>query len=109
MRGTTTERLRRSLQAIDYPADKDALVDEATRTGADEDTVAALRSIPPVEYGNFNDVLASTPMDSQDEEGKTDAEKARERRHHTHPELSEQQKDVPANPIVEELGENRGS
>lgn len=109
MRGTTKERLRRTLQNIDYPADKETLVDEATRTGADEDTIAALRSMPPVDYGGFNDVVASAPLDSQAEEGQTDAEKARERRHHTHDRLTEHEKEVPTNPIVDELGENRGS
>ena len=37
------------------------------------------------------------------------AERAERRRTHDKPGLSEQAKDVEAHPIVEELGENRGS
>lgn len=79
---TTDEtRLRAALSDVDYPADKDALLAGAQRTGADTDTVRALRSIPPVSYADLTEVLRSVPQRHDD-----DAE--------------------PVNPIVEELGEN---
>lgn len=88
MSGTTTDRLREALSSADYPASKDALVAEATRAGADEDTIRALRAIPVEEYANFTEVVRSTPMDRELEDGPSGE---------------------PVNPIVEELGENRGS
>ena len=41
MRGTTTDRVREALGSVDYPADKWALVAEATRAGAEEETIRA--------------------------------------------------------------------
>jgi len=45
MRGTTTDRIREALGSVDYPADKWALVEEATRAGAEEEKIRALRVI----------------------------------------------------------------
>jgi hypothetical protein len=67
--------------------DKWALVQEATRAGAEE-TIRALRAIPQAEYENLNEMVRSVPIDSEREDGPVGA---------------------PVNPIVEELGENRGS
>ncbi len=88
MRGTTTDRIREALRFIDYPADKWALVAEATRAGAEEETIRALRAMPQAEYANLNEVVRSVPIDSERED---------------------QPVGEPVNPIVEELGENRGS
>ncbi len=88
MRGTTTDRIREALRSIDYPADKWALVAEAARAGADEETIRALRAMPQAEYANLNEVVRSVPIDSERED---------------------QPVGEPVNPIVEELGENRGS
>jgi len=105
---TTTQRLKAALNEVDYPADRDRLVEAARANGADEDTVRALRAMPPDDYRNFDDVRASTQK--TDDGGPTgDADKANARRHHTKPGVAEREKDIPANPIVEELGENRGS
>jgi hypothetical protein len=100
MTATTTEdRLRAVLNDVDYPADKDQLLEHAQRNAADDETVRALRSIPPVTYGNFQEVLQSVPLDP----GRDESQRAAQRRTHTHPRLAEQAKDVPANPIKEEL------
>ena len=63
-------------------------MDEATRAGAEEETIRALRAIPQAEYENLNEMVRSVPIDSEREDGPVGA---------------------PVNPIVEELGENRGS
>ena len=63
---TTREQLRRALGDVDYPAEKDRLVDQALAKGADEQTVRALRAIPPAEYRSLSEVLSSVPL--RDEE-----------------------------------------
>lgn len=83
MRATSVEALRAALSEADFPASKEALVDQARLAGADEQTVRALQAIPPVEYANLDEVSASVPM--------------------------EHDRSGASTPIGEELGENRGS
>jgi hypothetical protein len=104
---TTPSRLRHCLNDVDYPADKDALLDAAARNGCDDETSRALRAIPPEIYANLSEVMASVTLGDDD---LSDAEKAEAHRVHTKPGLAQSAKDIqPANPIIEELGENRGS
>ena len=104
---TNRSRLHECLVDADFPADKDQLVAVATRNGCDDDTIRALRAIPPESYANLSEVLASV---AHDDDGLSDAEKAQAHRIHTKPGLAQSAKDIPPqNPIVEELGENRGS
>jgi hypothetical protein len=104
---TTPTRLRHCLNDVDYPADKDALLEAAARNGCDDETSRALRAIPPETYANISEVMASVTLGDDD---LTDAEKAEAHRVHTKPRLAQSAKDIqPANPIIEELGENRGS
>jgi hypothetical protein len=56
---TTPQRVRAGLAEADFPAHRDDLVVAAERNGTDDDTVRALRSIPPVDYRNLDEVLAS--------------------------------------------------
>lgn len=102
---TDADRLRSALNEADFPASKDDLVRYAERAQADAETVRAIRSIPPVEYSNLTEVVRSVPL----EDDRTDAERAAQRKDHTKPGVAEQEKDTPSHPIVEELGENRGS
>jgi len=103
---TTHSRLRHCLNDVDYPADKAALLEAAARNGCDEETGRALRAIPPETYANLSEVLASVTLDDD----RTDAEKAAAHRIPAKPGLAQAEQDVsPVNPIVEELGENRGS
>jgi hypothetical protein len=105
---TTHQDLRRALGDVDFPAEKDQLVDRARNNGADEQTVRALRAIPPVEYRSLAEVLSSVPLrDEQDV--LPPGQQAQARRTHTKPGLAESAKDVSPSPIVEELGTNRGS
>lgn len=102
---TDVPRLCEALSDVDYPADKNDLVQAAIRTEADADTVRALEAIPPVSYANETEVLRAAPLETTQAE----ADRAAQRRLHTHPGLSEQDKDVPEHPIRSELGENRSS
>ncbi|MFR9729322.1 DUF2795 domain-containing protein [Saccharopolyspora sp. MS10] len=104
---TTRETLKASLSAVDFPADKDQLLDFARENGADQGTVDALRAMPPAVYENLTEVVRSVPLDKAAEEGQSDADKARQNREHVHSGLAEHQRDTPVNPIEEEIGENR--
>jgi hypothetical protein len=75
--------LREALVDVDYPADKQALLQHATGNGADHDVLAALRSLPPVDYRNFAEVLRS--VDTEEATGQSPAEKAERARQHDKP------------------------
>lgn len=102
---TTTERLRTALADADFPAQKADLVRCAQRSEADQDTVRALKAIPPVVYETLGEVEQSVSFDSGDRA----RDRAQQRRTHTKPGLAESEKDTPSHPIIDELGENRGS
>ncbi|HEX2301725.1 MAG TPA: DUF2795 domain-containing protein [Pseudonocardiaceae bacterium] len=105
---TTPDQLREALTDADFPASKEELQQTAQRNEASEETIRALRAIPPVPYHSFTEVLRS--VDLVDEDPEPPAQQAQRRRLHNHPGLAEQAKDVPAaNPIIDEMGENRGS
>ncbi|MGM1057979.1 DUF2795 domain-containing protein [Saccharothrix sp. Mg75] len=59
---TTRERLEECLEQVDFPAGKDELVNAAQERG-DEVTARALRAIPPVDYANPAEVVASVRFD----------------------------------------------
>ncbi len=104
---STPDRLRQCLNDVDFPADKDALVETAERNGCADDAARALRAIPAETYANIGQVLASVTLD---DDRLDDSDKAAARRLHTKPGLAESAKDIGRqSPIVEELGENRGS
>ncbi len=106
----TTERdtVKKSLSDVDFPASKEQLVEYAENNGVDEGTVRALRAMPRAEYDNLGEVVSSVPLDRATEEGQSDSDKAQQDRQDTSG-LAEHQRRTPSNPIVEELGENRGS
>lgn len=102
---TDRARLKDALTDLDYPANKQQLQAQAAHNNADADTLKALRSIAPESYANFDEVIAATPQVTEESE----AEKAQQKRHHAKGGVTESEVVTPTNPIVEELGENRGS
>ena len=62
---TTRDRLDAALDGLSFPADRDTIVAAAERTGG-EQTVRALRAMPPVEYGSPSDVVASVSLTEDD-------------------------------------------
>lgn len=106
---TDRDSVRSSLEGIDFPAGKSKLVDFAAERGADEATVRALRSMAPETYENMTEVMRSVPLDKASEEGQTDAHKAEQDTGNAADALAEHQRRTSDHPIVEELGENRGS
>lgn len=105
---TDRDTLKASLSGMDFPASKEQLVDYAQNNGVDNSTTRALRAMPPADYENVTEVLRSVSLDKATEEGQSDSDKATQNRQATSG-LAEHQRRTPANPIVEELGENRGS
>jgi hypothetical protein len=104
---TNRSRVRECLVDADFPADKEQLVEVARRNGCDEDTLGALRAMPPERYSNMSEVLASV---THDDTSLGDAEKAAAHRIDKKPGMAQTAKDVPPpNPIVDELGDNRKS
>jgi Protein of unknown function (DUF2795) len=77
------QQLRDALVDVDYPADKQTLLDHAIRNGANEDVLAVLRAVPPEDYGNFAMVLRS--VDTEEATGRSPAEKAVRARQHDKP------------------------
>lgn len=106
---TDRESLGEALSSVDFPASKEALLTHVESHSADEDVARALRAMPPAEYANIGEVMQSVQLDMGVEEGRSSSDKAKQARHNNHSALAEHQTEVPANPIVEELGENRGS
>ncbi|QUH03371.1 DUF2795 domain-containing protein [Saccharopolyspora erythraea] len=106
---TDRSTLEATLSAADFPASKEQIVDYAAGNGADEETLRALRALPLADYGNVEEVIRSAPLDKGIEEGQSSSDKAQQARQHTKDGLAEHETEVPSNPIVEELGENRGS
>lgn len=102
---TDVDRLCQAISDVDYPADKSDLVQTALMAGADAETVSALNAIPQETYHSETDVLRAAPLESKQAE----ADRAAQRKLHTKPGLSEQEKDTPEHPIRSELGENRAS
>ncbi|PRW65096.1 DUF2795 domain-containing protein [Actinopolyspora mortivallis] len=108
----TTDRKKLStiLSSVDFPAGKDELVAHAERNGADEDTLAALRAMPRADdYANLTEVQRSVSLDPASEAGQSEADKAEQNTRRTADGLAEHETSTSSNPIVEELGENRGS
>jgi hypothetical protein len=59
---TTTSQLRKCLRGMDFPANKERLLDAADRNGCDAETVRVLRGIPPETYTNIAQVTASVTI-----------------------------------------------
>jgi hypothetical protein len=77
------QQLRDALIGVDYPADKQTLLDHAMRNRANDDVLAVVRAVPPEVYGNFAMVLRS--VDTEEATGQSPAEKAVRARQHDKP------------------------
>ena len=68
------------LGAVDFPATRDQIVDEAARQGAPEEVLKALRRMPPVDYRNRAEVVRSAAV-KEDLPPSDHAARARDRTH----------------------------
>ncbi|RRO15662.1 DUF2795 domain-containing protein [Saccharopolyspora rhizosphaerae] len=58
-------RVDKALQGLDFPADRDQIIDFATDRGADAETLAALRSLPATQFANKDDVVQAVPQEPE--------------------------------------------
>lgn len=107
--GSVMDRVEELLLEVDYPANKETLLGEAQRRGADADALGALRGLPPVDYGSREEVLRSIDVSAAEQAGQTMAEKGRQGRDDAHREVAEHMRDVEPSPIEREVGFNKGS
>lgn len=63
MANVSLSDLRAALDDADYPAHKDDLVRRAEASNASEAAQKALRSLPPVDYASFDEVVRSVSPD----------------------------------------------
>ncbi|MBQ0926773.1 MULTISPECIES: DUF2795 domain-containing protein [Saccharopolyspora] len=58
-------RVDKALQGLEFPADREQLVDFATDREADSETLTALRSIPARRYANKDEVIEAVPQEPE--------------------------------------------
>jgi hypothetical protein len=88
------DAIRSALVDVDYPADKQTLVERASANGADEDTVKALRALPLADYDNVGEVIRSADLDPAAAEGQTPHDKAQQARSGGRPGIAEHLRDA---------------
>ncbi|MBB6121867.1 DUF2795 domain-containing protein [Nocardiopsis algeriensis] len=104
------EGLKDILGEVSFPVGKEQVVEHALEAGADKELMSALRSIPPADYNQPEEILRSVPIPRSDTDARPESAKAQTRREHTKPGMASSMKETrPVNPIEEETGENRGS
>ncbi|MBB3662274.1 MULTISPECIES: DUF2795 domain-containing protein [Prauserella salsuginis group] len=55
-------RVRKAIQGVQFPADKETLVAYAQERDADPRTLRALRALPERDYGNGDEVARAVPQ-----------------------------------------------
>ncbi|MGW0186797.1 DUF2795 domain-containing protein [Streptomyces sp. NPDC003362] len=102
-RATSARDVVDAIKDVDFPADKEKLIDAARRAGASQDVVAALRGMPQENYTNRDDVARSVRLAPDSDLGLTRAQQAEQARMGGKPGQSQHLRDVPKTPIEEEL------
>ncbi|REE94852.1 DUF2795 domain-containing protein [Thermomonospora umbrina] len=76
-----TGQIKELLNDLDFPADKEEIVEHARHRGAPRDADKALSALPPADYDNLQEVLRSVPLDPAPDRSET--ERRWQRRRHT--------------------------
>ena len=79
-----------ALNAADFPATKDDLVNAASAAGADDAVLAALRSLPLADYANRDEVVRS--VDTVEAIGTSPSQHARQAREKAPPGVAQSQR-----------------
>ncbi|WP_017603612.1 DUF2795 domain-containing protein [Nocardiopsis alkaliphila] len=72
------EGLRRILEGVRFPVSRDAVVEAALESGADQELVSALRAMPAAEFNEENAILRAVPLPEDEPDSNTEAARARE-------------------------------
>jgi hypothetical protein len=94
MQPPSADEIRSALNDVDFPADKEALTDAASRNGAGAEVLRALASLAVEQYANVDEVIRS--LDTAEATGQSPADKAVRARDRTHTEVAEHMRDVHA-------------
>ena len=94
MARSNVPEINKALVNLDFPASKDQILAAAIETGADTDTLRALRALPPVDYGNLAEVARSADLDPAERDGQTPLEKALQARQHDKHGVAEHMREV---------------
>lgn len=92
-----------AIKDVDFPAGKDDLVQAASRSGASQDVVKALRGIPAEQYANREEVARSVRVDPDSDLGLSPAQRAEQARAGGRRGQSQHLRDVPKPPVEDEL------
>jgi hypothetical protein len=83
--------IEKYLGAVDFPAARDEIVQEAARQGAPENVLEALRRMPPDDYRNRAEVIRSAAV----KEDLPPSEHAARARDHEHQRIAEPLREPP--------------
>ncbi|MBC2864643.1 DUF2795 domain-containing protein [Streptomyces mexicanus] len=100
---TSAQDVVKAVKDVDFPAGKDDLVQAASRSGAPQEVVKALRGIPPEQYANREEVARSVRTAADSDLGLSPAQQAEQARAGGRPGQSQHLREVPKPPVEEEL------
>ncbi|MFF0789307.1 DUF2795 domain-containing protein [Streptomyces spiralis] len=100
---TSAQDVVKAIKDVDFPAGKDDLVQAASRSGAPQEVVKALRGIPPEQYANREEVARSVRTAPDSDLGTSPAQRAEQAREGGRPGQSQHLREVPKPPVEEEL------
>ncbi|MEU6548092.1 DUF2795 domain-containing protein [Streptomyces sp. NPDC046859] len=100
---TSAQDVVEAIKDVDFPADKETLIEAARRKGAAPEVIKALRAIPPEQYSNRKEVARSVRVDPDSDLGLSPAQRAEQARKGGRPGQSQHLREVPKPPVEEEL------
>jgi hypothetical protein len=103
MAHATVDDVLGALDNVDFPADKNQLLEAARSAGASGEVISALRGIPPETYSNREDIVRSVRTDPDSDLGHSPAQRGEQARQGGKPGLSQHLREVPKPPVEEEL------
>lgn len=72
--------MQEALRDLDFPADKDAILEHVLEYTSDRGVLRLARTLPPEMYRNMSEVRSSARLDPSVEEGRTEARRAAQAR-----------------------------
>jgi hypothetical protein len=72
--------MQNALRDLDFPADKDAILQHVLEYTSDGGVVKLARTLPPETYRNMSEVRSSVRLDPSVEDGRTEARRAAQAR-----------------------------
>jgi hypothetical protein len=86
--------MQTALRDLDFPADKDAILEHVLEYTSDTGVLRLARTLPPETYRNMSEIRSSVRLDPSVEDGRTEARRAAQARSGNH-RVAEYLRDVP--------------